>query len=547
MIVYTAVFGDYDTVRPAPADHEDVQFICYTDREQPGSAGWEMRIVDLPSPTHPYIQRWHKIMSHRLFPDEEVTLYLDGNLELLVNPLEIAAIHLQDSDIALFEHPERSGVYEEIEACADLGKDRRDLLERVRRRYEKEGMPSEGYLHAAGLILRRHTHEVVRLNELWMDELLKTSIRDQPALAFALWKTGVEPSAIKENIWRNELVRHTPHRAKLLLKDRRYLFVCGNPRTGTTALCDLLNSDPRLIVGMERYRRIRQRLGPEHFIKKRFFNPTPQETSFLPERLIPPDEPAFTVWPEDEPALGSKWDSPEVAYIGDKAPLYVWQLPYLRRTFPNARFVVALRDPLSVANSYQQRASNLDDHWPVENDFSLALEHWNRSVVELLGYLKEFGLGDLFLVDYDSFFSGDVGYLKSLYRFLELDPDDAVIARFVDMTRGWESRRRQLTLLSDEMQAEIRDGADWTSYWELRKLIPLMSDYQLLASENLRGARTQRLLDKERKHHQKVIDLSRTLYAELRTMSDNSSEPDAEEVDALWKSFWTPEDRTSDL
>jgi hypothetical protein len=541
MIVYTAVFGGYDTVFPAPIEHEGVRFVCYSDREQPDSAGWDVRIVDLPSLTHPYIQRWHKIMSHRLFPDEEVTLYLDGNLELLVSPLEIAANHLQDSDIVLFKHPERSGVYEEIEACADLGKDRPDLLEGVRRRYEKEGMPSEGYLHAAGLILRRHTDEVVRLNELWMDELLKTSVRDQPALAFALWKTGVEPSVIRENIWRNGLVRHRPHKAKLLLKDRRYLFVGGNPRTGTTALCDLLNSDPRLIVGKERYRRIRERLGPEHFLKKRFFNPTPRETSFLPERLIPPDEGGFTVWPEDEAALRAKWDSPEIAYIGDKAPLYVWQLPYLRRTFPEARFVIAFRDPLSVANSYQQRASNLDDHWPVENDFSLALEHWNRSLRELLGYLHEFGLGDLFLIDYDTFFSGEVGYLRSLYLFLELDPDEAVVARFVDMTKGWESRRQKPTQLSDEMQAEIRDLADWNSYWELRRLIPLMSDYRLLASENRQSARAQRKLEMEREQHQEVIDLSRTLYSELREMSSNSNE-----FDALWKGFWVPRSGQSD-
>src|SRR5690606_10509114 len=105
-------------------------------------------------------------------------------------------------------------------------------------------------------------------------------------------------------------------------------------------------------------------------------NPTLEETSFLPPRLISGDVPGLSVWPRDEERVRRKWASPQLRYVGDKAPLYVRQLGYLRRVFPTCRLVVLLRNPVDVAASYQRRADDPADHWPEENGWDLAVDHW---------------------------------------------------------------------------------------------------------------------------------------------------------------------------
>jgi len=84
-------------------------------------------LVEPPS-IHPYAQREYKILSHEVIPDADITLYHDGNFRLLVSPFSLIERYLQEADIALFPHPERNSVYDEIEACARFGKDNERLL-----------------------------------------------------------------------------------------------------------------------------------------------------------------------------------------------------------------------------------------------------------------------------------------------------------------------------------------------------------------------------------------------------------------------------------
>ena len=166
------------------------------------------------------------------------------------------------------------GVYDELDACARLDKDDPHMLAKIGARYRALGVPARGILHSGGVILRRNSPDIANFNEVWMEELRSSGVRDQPALCYALWKTGLVPTTIDENIWDNELVQHHVHKKKLLKRSKGFVFISGNPRSGTATLGDLLNTDHRLIIGKERYRRVRKGLGPEHFTRERFFEPT---------------------------------------------------------------------------------------------------------------------------------------------------------------------------------------------------------------------------------------------------------------------------------
>jgi hypothetical protein len=541
MIVYTVIFNDYDRLQQ-PRHIEGARFVCFTDRVPANPGAWEVQIIDRAA-LNPFAQRAFKILSHRVFPDSEVTLYLDGTFELTADPLEIAGELLARHDMALFRHPQRQGVYAELEACADLGKEEPEIVAHVADRYRLEGMPDDGYLHAAGFILRRHTEQVASFNEMWFDELRATSVRDQPALAHTLWMSGLPLETIEEDIWKSDLMVYHAHRSRTESRERSFVFMCGNPRSGTTALCDLLNNDPRMVIGMERYRRIRGDVSPEHFTKERFFSPTPAETTYVPRRLLPSDDRGFKVWPRDEESTREKWESPQLKYVGDKSPFYVLELPYLRGAFPGARFVVALRDPVAVADSYQRRAEDPDDHWPLENDYRLAVDHWNESLTALHAYLREFGLADVFLVDYDTFFSGDAAYLRSLFQFLEMAPDDRVLFVFEQMTRDWAKRIRRPASLSAEMEAEVRSRADWDRYAAVRRLLPLMRDYELLDLERGRWLAKDIAAESYQEAFGRLFDLSREWLTKARAFEATEAESPgvAAFVDAtvaMWHDHW---------
>jgi len=214
VIVYTAIIEDYDTLLEPRVREDGIRYVCITDRAPPETKGWEILLTGRTEADPRLQQRSYKILSHRAFPEAELTLYIDGNFELLVDPRDLAARYLEDSDLALFRHPQRDGIFAELEACAALGKDDPDTLAAVAAKYRAEGLPEVGFLFAGGLILRRHSPAIASFNEAWYEELRQSTYRDQPPLGYTLWRTGVTPAIIDKNIWHNDLFNFYAHKHK---------------------------------------------------------------------------------------------------------------------------------------------------------------------------------------------------------------------------------------------------------------------------------------------------------------------------------------------
>lgn len=540
VVVYTAVFNDYDILWGPRVRSEDVRFVCFSDRPIVRTEGWEVVQVD-PQNGHPFSQRFCKLCSHLVFPEADVTLYLDGTFELLVDPLQLVDRYLSKWDLALFRHPQRQGVFEELDACARLGKDDRRLLEMIAELYASEGMPASGYLRAGGFILRRHSQEVAAFNECWFRELVRSGIRDQPPLAHALWESGISFETIDDNIWRNDMMNYHPHKEKLLPEQRRFLFLGGSPRSATTMLHGLLNNDPRIALGKERYNTIRERITPEDFSDHSFFASTQEETSSVPARMIPPDQAGFRVWPEDEASMKEKWTSDTLVYIGDTSPFYVWQLPYLRETFPGARFIVMIRDPVSRADSYQRRRG-FEDNWQSGNDLQLEAEDRDQNAENLLAYLERFGFNDVFIIDYDTFYGGDRDYLLSLYRFLDLEIAPEVQRQFDLLTSEWGSSQPLRRGLAGE--AEVGRQSSREAYSQIRPVLPIMRDYHLLALERAARIDSEERLSSEMETNRGLRDLGRFLYLTVRALLQDEAIGNptdiqrAQRAETAWRSFW---------
>jgi hypothetical protein len=142
------------------------------------------------------INRWYKIFPHKVFSDVDVSVYIDGNIRIL-RDLDILIQEFWDSNAALgvFGHMERNTIFEEAEACRQLGKfDAKDqrLVDKQLNVYTQAGLPSDQRLTDNGIIFRRHKHsELAGVMDLWWTHLHEFTKRDQISLPYAIWKSDL--------------------------------------------------------------------------------------------------------------------------------------------------------------------------------------------------------------------------------------------------------------------------------------------------------------------------------------------------------------------
>jgi hypothetical protein len=218
LVVYTAVFGNYDALRSPRTRSAGVTYVCLADTPAQAPAGWDYR--DLPRDAQALSpasrNRWAKMHPHLLFPDHEVSVYVDGNIEVTGDVLELAQSASAAGPLSLYDHPFRTCLYDEALACAWVGLDWLGPIRRQVARYAAEGFPAKAGLYEANVIVRRH-HDpaVIRAMARWWSEWDSGIKRDQLSFTYAMWREGLKV---------NSLGRHDPrfvHRYFQYLKHRQ--------------------------------------------------------------------------------------------------------------------------------------------------------------------------------------------------------------------------------------------------------------------------------------------------------------------------------------
>ena len=120
----------------------------------------------------------HKIMPHK-YVDTDISIWLDANMSLNISPEELAELWAYDKDVATCRHFERDCLYAEAEACKTWKLDDPKLIDAQMKRYREDGYVAGAGLSECGVIVRKHKPEINKLNELWWEEIVKGSSRDQ--------------------------------------------------------------------------------------------------------------------------------------------------------------------------------------------------------------------------------------------------------------------------------------------------------------------------------------------------------------------------------
>lgn len=193
-LVYTAIFGGRDQLRPLLVPEADVDYVAYVDREYPKASGWRQKIM---APIHgsPRLDsRFHKIFMPAFGESlYDWMLWCDGSHQPKV-PLRklIEETWLKDADIALHKHPARNCAYAEAKECARIKKCTGANADSIMDRMLAEGYPREHGLHATPTLVRKVNEKTAAHAKLWWDCVKRNCVRDQTSFDYAAWKTGAK-------------------------------------------------------------------------------------------------------------------------------------------------------------------------------------------------------------------------------------------------------------------------------------------------------------------------------------------------------------------
>jgi hypothetical protein len=213
LVVYTAITDGYDTLLDPPDSViPGSDFVAYV--ESSGfSKIWSYKPLERKSADPCRDAKVFKILPHIIFPDAEYTLWIDGSIEFLM-PFPVVDLldYLAGSDMAIFEHPIRTCIYQEACECLRRRLDDPQIIFRQMFRYTREGYPSNQGLAEASVILRRNTKAMKQFNEQWWDEIDRGSKRDQLSFNYIAWRSRCKITFFPDDLVRGSLFRRLPHK-----------------------------------------------------------------------------------------------------------------------------------------------------------------------------------------------------------------------------------------------------------------------------------------------------------------------------------------------
>ena len=202
-----AIYGGYDLIPPVPDGVDDAVLVT----DVPVRSGWR-NVVD-PSTAHPRLAAKRPKVRPDLYTDCDASLWMDGSIHVRDGSFaERIRDLLAEHELVLTDHPEdRACLYDEAVHCQDWPKYAGEPIREQATQYRAAGMPEGFGLWAAGCIARRHTPEMRRFGDAWLEEIRRWSVQDQVSLPFVLWRDDVRFTTFGIDQLENEYFDLVPH------------------------------------------------------------------------------------------------------------------------------------------------------------------------------------------------------------------------------------------------------------------------------------------------------------------------------------------------
>lgn len=202
MLIYTVIVNAYDRLLPLPAG---LKGVCISDGTVEPSEGWEIREIKKVYPNPRHTALCPRILVYKYFPEADLTLYVDGNIEILQDPNQLVEELEMKHDAALFPHPQRSCVYVEASEMIKRKKQGPIVTEKQVAYYRAHNLPEDSGLATTWVIIRRNTPQIQWFNEWWWEDFMRfpdSTHNDQLSFGYLMWKLGFEYDKIPGDLFK---------------------------------------------------------------------------------------------------------------------------------------------------------------------------------------------------------------------------------------------------------------------------------------------------------------------------------------------------------
>lgn len=192
--IYTVLVGNnYDNLKIPSSVKDNYDYYCFVDvgskLVKSDNKVWKIITFDFKCNDNGRLSRYPKILPHKTcLKNYDYSLYIDANVDIKDAYVydRIEELISANEKISMIKHPYRDCVYQEAYVCiAGLKGSWFDLLRQIVF-LKRKGIPKHCGLFEAGLIFRKHNEvDVIKFDELWWNNFMRYSKRDQLSLAYA--------------------------------------------------------------------------------------------------------------------------------------------------------------------------------------------------------------------------------------------------------------------------------------------------------------------------------------------------------------------------
>ncbi len=237
----------------------------------------------------------------------------------------------------------------------------------------------------------------------------------------------------------------------------KYLFICGCPRSGTTALWKVISAHKQVAIGVERYL---DKVYPDFSLTQREF----LENRFMSlldsngRKNIFAQHPYYT-------GLAKRYN--KCIYYGDKVPFLYENFTPFFSSFNNAIVIFILRNLFDVASSYKVRLQDKEDDW--SRDVATAVWDWNTAITCTLDALD--ANRNIIVIEYENFFS-DKSIINKILTKLDLSETVSFKKNFQLMiTKAKKHEDKRENILDSSEKLYIQKNTNYQAYNKIIKYI----------------------------------------------------------------------------
>ena len=189
-VVYTSIFGDYDTLKDPIVYSDGIDYICFTDNADIKSDFWRVVYIKNENPDFEKdikLARYFKTNFHEYLSSYENLMWMDARITIISDINEYLE-NLRNKDIVFLKHPNANSIAEEFERVLEGKIERPEIIETIKERYAEFGYIYDNGLISSGVMLFKNNKKTIKFSKEWWEEINDYSHRDQLSGNFVLWR-----------------------------------------------------------------------------------------------------------------------------------------------------------------------------------------------------------------------------------------------------------------------------------------------------------------------------------------------------------------------